>query len=67
LVGQKILEIVESGTWQLRHPVGPNALPLLKWRGQMADEEWVDLNAGDDESFFRRMTRDLNPDTQPTD
>lgn len=67
LVGQKILEIVESGTWQLRHPVGPNALPLLKWRGQMADEEWVDLNAGDDESFFRRMTRDLNPDTQPKD
>jgi len=67
LVGQKILEIVESGTWQLRHPVGPNALPLLKWRGQMADEEWVELNAGDDESFFRRMARDLNPDTQPKD
>lgn len=67
LVGQKILEIVASGTWQLRHPVGPNALPLLKWRSQMADEEWVDLNAGDDQSFFRRMTRDLNPDTQPKD
>src|SRR6185436_6301256 len=23
LVGQKVREIVESGTWQLRHPVGP--------------------------------------------
>ena len=67
LVGQKILEIVESGTWQLRHPVGPNAVPLLKWRSQMADEEWVDLNAGEDENFFRRMAQDLNPDTQPKD
>jgi NAD(P)-dependent dehydrogenase (short-subunit alcohol dehydrogenase family) len=65
LVGQKILEIVESGTWQLRHPVGPNAVPLLQWRSQMSDEEWVDLHAGDDESFFRRMARDLNPETQP--
>src|SRR5207302_186882 len=29
LVGQKILEIVESGTWQLRHPVGPDAVPAV--------------------------------------
>src|SRR5271169_2006122 len=28
LVGHKILEIVESGTWQLRHPVGPDAAPF---------------------------------------
>ena len=32
LVAQKILEIAESGTWQLRHPVGPDAIPLLQWR-----------------------------------
>lgn len=31
LVGQKIREIVESGTWQLRHPVGPDAEPFLGW------------------------------------
>jgi NAD(P)-dependent dehydrogenase (short-subunit alcohol dehydrogenase family) len=29
LVGEKMVEIVESGTWQLRHPVGPDALPFL--------------------------------------
>ena len=29
LVGEKILDIVESGTWQLRHPVGPDAEPFL--------------------------------------
>ncbi|MEJ7710930.1 MAG: SDR family NAD(P)-dependent oxidoreductase [Pyrinomonadaceae bacterium] len=28
LVGQKILDIIESGTWQLRHPVGPDAEPF---------------------------------------
>lgn len=59
LVGQKILEIVESGTWQLRHPVGPDALPFLRWRIQLSDEEWVDLNAGDDDAYFRRLGRDF--------
>lgn len=29
VVGQKVREIVESGTWQLRHPVGPDAEPFL--------------------------------------
>ena len=55
LVAQKILEIAESGTWQLRHPVGPDALPFLQWRSQMADEAWVEMNAGDDETFFSRL------------
>src|SRR5213595_3339861 len=26
VVGEKILEIIESGTWQLRHPAGPDAV-----------------------------------------
>jgi NAD(P)-dependent dehydrogenase (short-subunit alcohol dehydrogenase family) len=55
LVAQKILEIAESGTWKLRHPVGPDAIPFFQWRNKMTDEEWVDLNAGDDESFFHRL------------
>src|SRR5256885_858294 len=45
LVADKVREIIESGTWQLRHPVGPDALPFLSWRKSMTDEEWVDLNA----------------------
>ncbi len=55
LVAQKILQIAESGTWQLRHPVGPDAVPFLQWRSNMTDEEWVDLNAGSDENFFDRL------------
>jgi NAD(P)-dependent dehydrogenase (short-subunit alcohol dehydrogenase family) len=55
LVGRKILEVFESGTWQLRHPVGPDAAPLLHWRNQMTDEQWVELNASDDEAWYRSM------------
>jgi NAD(P)-dependent dehydrogenase (short-subunit alcohol dehydrogenase family) len=65
LVAQKILEIAESGTWQLRHPVGPDAIPLLQWRQRMTDEEWVDLHASDDETWHRRMVIDLGLETKP--
>jgi NAD(P)-dependent dehydrogenase (short-subunit alcohol dehydrogenase family) len=64
LVGQKILEVAESGTWQLRHPVGPDALVFLQWRSGMTDEEWVDLNASDDETWYRRMKLDFSLDTR---
>ncbi len=58
VVAQRIVEIAESGTWQLRHPVGPDAVPLLQWRNGMTDEEWVDLHSSDDETYFRRLERD---------
>lgn len=64
LVAEKILEVAESGTWQLRHPVGPDAVPFLQWRRQMTDEEWVDLNASDDETWYRRIERDFGLDTR---
>jgi NAD(P)-dependent dehydrogenase (short-subunit alcohol dehydrogenase family) len=55
LVADKILEVVDSGTWQLRHPVGPDVLPLIHWRTQMTDEDWVDTNSGDDAFFFAKL------------
>ncbi len=55
LVADKILEVVDSGTWQLRHPVGPDALPFIQWRTAMTDEDWIDMNAGDDASFFAKL------------
>ncbi len=55
LVAEKILEIVQNGTWQLRHPVGPDVTPFLQWRNGMSDEEWIELNAGDDATFFSRL------------
>jgi NAD(P)-dependent dehydrogenase (short-subunit alcohol dehydrogenase family) len=65
LVAQKILEVAESGTWQLRHPVGPDAVPFLEWRAGMTDEEWVELNAADDEAWYARVERDFGLNTRP--
>ena len=65
LVGQKILEIVQSGTWQVRHPVGPDAVPFLEWRRKMTDEQWAELNGGDDETWYQGLQRDFGLDTRP--
>ena len=64
LVAQKILEIAENGTWQLRHPVGPDALPFLEWRRSFSDEAWVELHASDDETWNHRMGTDLGLNTK---
>lgn len=55
VVAAKVLEVAKNGTWQLRHPVGPDALALITWRKSMSDEDWVDLHSADDETFNRRM------------
>ena len=65
MVAQKILEVAESGSWQLRHLVGPDAVPFLQWRNQMTDEEWVELHASDNETWYRRVERDFGLDTRP--
>jgi NAD(P)-dependent dehydrogenase (short-subunit alcohol dehydrogenase family) len=64
LVGEKISEIVESGTWQLRHPVGPDAEPFLQWRGSMTDEEWIDWGAADDDTWYENVERDFGLDAR---
>jgi NAD(P)-dependent dehydrogenase (short-subunit alcohol dehydrogenase family) len=67
LVAEKILEIAESGTWQLRHPVGPDAAPFLDWRSSMSDEDWVALNASDNDTYFASLTAAFAPKEQPAD
>ncbi len=32
VVADKMVEIVQSATWKLRHPVGPDAEPFLQYR-----------------------------------
>ena len=55
LVAEKILEVAQSESWQLRYPVGPDAAGFLEWRRNMTDEEWVEMNAGDDATFFAKL------------
>lgn len=67
VVAEKVLEIVESGTWQLRHPVGPSAAPFLEWREALSDEEWVDWGALDDEAWYDRVKADFGVNARPPD
>jgi NAD(P)-dependent dehydrogenase (short-subunit alcohol dehydrogenase family) len=60
LVAQKILEVADSGTWQLRHLVGPDTIPLIEMRKRMTDEEWVELHAASDETFFAHFTEEMS-------
>jgi NAD(P)-dependent dehydrogenase (short-subunit alcohol dehydrogenase family) len=55
IVAQKVLEIAQSDSWQLRHPVGPDAVPTIAWRKGMTDEQWVDLHSADERTFRRLM------------
>lgn len=60
-----ILNIIESETWQLRHPAGPDAAPFLGWRASMTDEQWVDWNAQEDEAWYESVQRDFGLDARP--
>jgi NAD(P)-dependent dehydrogenase (short-subunit alcohol dehydrogenase family) len=62
VVGQRVREIVESGTWQLRHPVGPDAEPFLGWRGSMNDEKWAQWGAQSDSDWLKSVKADFGMD-----
>lgn len=64
LVADKMLDIATSGTWQLRHPVGPDAEPFLAWRRAMTDEEWVSWGALDDDAWYARVQADFGMDAR---
>jgi len=55
VVAEKVLEIAQSNSWQLRYPVGPDAVPLIAWRAGMTDEQWVDLHSANEETFQKLM------------
>ncbi len=57
LVAEKIRSILESGTWQLRHPVGPDAVPMLESRKATSDEDHVALHSLDDDSWYGVMEK----------
>ncbi len=65
VVAGRVVEIADSGTWQLRHPVGPDAAPFLGWRNAMSDEEWVAFGALDDDAWYRRVKADFGLDARP--
>jgi NAD(P)-dependent dehydrogenase (short-subunit alcohol dehydrogenase family) len=62
VVGDKIREIVDGDSWQLRYPVGPDAVPFLNWRASKTDEEVVDLGAASDADFILMAKREFGLD-----
>ncbi|MGI9531097.1 SDR family NAD(P)-dependent oxidoreductase, partial [Lutimonas sp.] len=64
LVADTILHVVQSGTWDLRHPVGPDAIPFLDWRASMTDEEWVDWNAAPDDQWYDAVQESFGLDAR---
>ena len=65
VVAEKVLEIIDSGTMQLRHPVGPDSEPLLAWRRSMTDEEWVALFGASDDVWYERLEHDFGMEIRP--
>lgn len=59
-----IRHIVESGTWQLRHPSGPDAGAFIAWRGSMTDEQWVDWNAMEDDAWYDAVKQGFGLDAR---
>jgi len=59
IIAAAIRNVIESGTWKLRHPCGPDAEPFLGWRAAMTDEQWIDFNALDSEGFRERVKSDF--------
>jgi len=57
LVGDKIRDIVDSGTWQFRHLAGPDAAGFMAWRASMTDEQWADWGALTDEEWLAAVSR----------
>lgn len=66
VVGEAIRQIIESDSWQLRYPVGPDAGPFLEWRAAMTDEEWITWNTPpNEEDWYAQLERDFGLDARP--
>jgi NAD(P)-dependent dehydrogenase (short-subunit alcohol dehydrogenase family) len=63
-VAATILDVIESGTLTLRHPVGPGAEGFLGWRASMTDEDWVAWGALPDDDWYDRVGTDFGLDAR---
>ena len=62
VVAEQIHQIVDGDSWQLRYPVGPDAVPFLKWRSSKTDEEIVNRGGVSDEEYKIMVKREFGLD-----
>ena len=67
IVAEKIQSIIESGTWQLRHPVGGGAEAFLASRLATRDEDYIALQGADDETWYTVMEQRTGLSLRPRD
>ena len=65
VVGEKIRDIIESGTWQLRHAVGDSAEAFLSWRSSVTDQQWIEWGALDGNAWYDRVQNDFGLNARP--
>ncbi len=64
VVAEKILDVIESGTQKLRHPVGPDAEGFLAWRASLTDEQWADWGGLPDEAWYEYVATTFGLDVK---
>jgi NAD(P)-dependent dehydrogenase (short-subunit alcohol dehydrogenase family) len=57
VIGEAIRAIVEDDNAKLRHPAGPDAVPILESRAGVTDEEWIASQAVSDKEWADRMSQ----------
>jgi NAD(P)-dependent dehydrogenase (short-subunit alcohol dehydrogenase family) len=62
VVGELIRDIVDSDSWQLRYPAGPDAVPILKSRASKTDEQVIEEAAQSDDEFIARIKHETGLD-----
>ena len=64
LVAEVVLAIATGEQTTFRNPVGPDAAPLLGWRGSLADEDWIGVGSLDEETWIGGMAQ-MGVDVRP--
>ncbi len=64
MVADVVLAIATGEKTTFRNPVGPDAAPLLGWRGSLSDEDWIASAGLDEESWIGGMAQ-LGVDVRP--
>ncbi len=62
VVGEQIRKIVDGESWQLRYPVGPDAMAFLQRRASKTDEQVIKEAACSDEQFVAGVKRETGLD-----
>ncbi len=65
VVAEVIRHVIENNPSQLRFTAGPDAEPLISYRGSLSDEDWIDSATLDQQSWATGMKEGFQLDVMP--